>query len=112
MVGIGFIALLGICTQNGILLITVFKENLRKEMSLAESLRLGVASRMRLVVMTVFMATISLFPVPLNTASSSEMQKPPAIVIIGGLMTATVLISPLIFVFFYREMHQDGPVPK
>ena len=98
--------------QNGILLITVFKENLLKEMSLAESLRMGVASQLCLVVMTVFMATISLFPVPLNTASGSETQKLMVIVIIGGLMTATVLISPLICVFFYREMHQDGPVLK
>ena len=98
--------------QNGILLITVFKENLRKEISLAESLRLGVASRMRPVVMTAFMAMIGLFPAALNTASSSETQRLPAIVIIGGLMTATVLIFPLIFVFFYREMHQDGPVPE
>ena len=111
-VGIGFIALLGMCMQKGIVLITVFKDNLRKKMSLAESLRLGVASRVRPVVMTAFMAMIGLFTAALNTASSSEMQKPRAIVIIGGLVTATVLISPLIFVFFYREMHEDDLAPK
>ena len=98
--------------QNGIVLITVSKEDMRDQMSLAESLLLGVASQLCLMVMTVFMATISLFPVPLNTASGSETQKPLTIVIIGELVTATVLISPLIFAFFCREMHQDGPVPK
>ena len=110
--GIRFIALLGMCMQKGTVLIAVFKKNLRKKISLAESLRLGVASRVHSMVMTALMAMIGLFPVALNTASNSETQKPRAIVIIDGLMTATVLISSFIFVFFFREMHQDGPVPK
>jgi cobalt-zinc-cadmium resistance protein CzcA len=113
--GIGFIALLGICIQNGIVLITVFKENLRKKMSLADSLRLGVASRVRPVVMTALMAMIGLFPAALSTGIGSETQKPLAIVVIGGLVSATVLtllIFPLIFAFFYREMNQNGPAPK
>ena len=113
--GIGFIALLGICIQNGIVLITVFKQNLRKRMSLADSLKDGVASRVRPVVMTALMAMIGLFPAALSTGIGSETQKPLAIVVIGGLVTATVLtllIFPLIFAFFYREMHQDGPSPK
>ena len=64
--GIGFIALLGMCMQKGIVPITVFKDNLRKKISLAESLRLGVASRVRPVVMTAFMAMIGLFPAALD----------------------------------------------
>ncbi len=113
--GIVFIALLGICIQNGIVLITVFKENLRKKLSLAESLRLGVASPVRPVVMTALMAMIVLFPAAISNGIGSETQKPLAIVVIGGLVTATVLtllIFPLIFAFFYREMHHDGPAPK
>ena len=97
------------------MLITVFKQNLRKRMSLADSLRDGVASRVRPVVMTALMAMIGLFPAALSTGIGSETQKPLAIVVIGGLVTATVLtllIFPLIFAFFYREMHQDGPTPK
>ena len=113
--GIGFIALLGICIQNGIVLITVFKQNLRKRMSLSDSLKDGVASRVRPVVMTALMAMIGLLSAALSTGIGSETQKPLAIVVIGGLVTATVLtllIFPLIFAFFYREMHQDGPSPK
>jgi len=74
-----------------------------------------VASRVRPVVMTALMAMIGLFPAALGTGIGSETQKPLAIVVIGGLVTATVLtllIFPLIFAFFYREMHQDGPAHK
>ena len=84
-------------------------------MSLTESLRLGVASRVRPVVMTALMAMIGLFPAALSTGIGSETHKPLAIVVIGGLVTATVLtllIFPLIFAFFYREMNQNGPAPK
>ncbi|MBC6989129.1 efflux RND transporter permease subunit [Hymenobacter sp. BT491] len=110
--GIGFIALFGICIQNGVILITVFKQNLRKKLSLAESLRAGVASRVRPVVMTAMMAMIGLFPAALSTGIGSETQKPLAIVVIGGLVSATVLtllIFPLVFDWAYREMHQDAP---
>jgi len=113
--GIGFIALFGICIQNGVILITVFKQNLRRKLPLNEALRQGVASRVRPVVMTALMAMIGLFPAALSTGIGSETQKPLAIVVIGGLVSATVLtllIFPLIFAFFYREMHQDGPAPK
>ncbi|GAA4349416.1 CusA/CzcA family heavy metal efflux RND transporter [Hymenobacter saemangeumensis] len=113
--GIGFIALFGICIQNGIVLITVFKQNLRRRLSLEQSLREGVASRVRPVVMTALMAMIGLFPAAISTGIGSETQKPLAIVVIGGLISATVLtllIFPLIFGFFYRELRQDGPAPE
>ena len=113
--GIGFIALLGICIQNGIVLITVFKQSLRKKMSLPRSLREGLASHVRPAVMTALMTMIGLFLAALSTDIGSETQKPLAIVAISGLVMATVLtllIFPLILAFFYREMHQDGPTPK
>ena len=106
--GIGFIVLLWICLQNGIVLITVFKGNLWKKMSLAESLRLGVASRVRPVVMTALMATIGLMPAAISTGIGSETSKPLAIVVIGGLITGTMLtlfIFPLVFERFYRSEH-------
>ena len=62
--------------------------------------------------MTALMALIGLMPAALSTGIGSETQKPLAIVVIGGLVSATVLtllIFPLIFAFFYREMHQDTP---
>ncbi|MGA0556574.1 efflux RND transporter permease subunit [Larkinella sp. VNQ87] len=103
--GIGFIALFGICIQNGVILISVFKKNLHNQLSLNESIRLGVISRVRPVVMTALMAAIGLIPAAVSTGIGSETSKPLAIVVIGGLITATFLtlfIFPLVFYVFYR----------
>jgi cobalt-zinc-cadmium resistance protein CzcA len=106
--GIGFIALFGICIQNGVILISVFKQNMLHKMSLDRSLSEGVASRVRPVVMTALMAIIGLLPAALSTGIGSETSKPLAIVVIGGLLTGTVLtlfIFPLIFERTYRAEH-------
>jgi heavy metal efflux system protein len=111
--GIGFIALFGICIQNGVILISVFKENLKAKMSLPEALRAGVASRVRPVVMTALMAMIGLLPAAISTGIGSETQKPLAIVVIGGLLTATILtllIFPLLFRWAYRHLEVEHQV--
>ncbi|GAB3899398.1 CusA/CzcA family heavy metal efflux RND transporter [Larkinella knui] len=103
--GIGFIALFGICIQNGVILISVFKKNLHNRLSLNDSIRQGVISRVRPVVMTAMMAAIGLIPAAISTGIGSETSKPLAIVVIGGLITATFLtlfIFPLVFYVFYR----------
>jgi cobalt-zinc-cadmium resistance protein CzcA len=104
--GVGFIALFGICIQNGVILISVFNKNLSTRMSLDAAIREGVKSRIRPVVMTALMAAIGLLPAAVSTGIGSETQKPLAIVVIGGLITATVLtllIFPIIYRFFYRH---------
>ncbi|GAB4044561.1 efflux RND transporter permease subunit [Spirosoma jeollabukense] len=104
--GVGFIALLGICVQNGVILISVFNKNLSNRMLLDEAVREGVQSRTRPVVMTALMAAIGLLPAAISTGIGSETQKPLAIVVIGGLVTATILtllIFPIIYRFFYRH---------
>lgn len=104
--GVGFIALFGICVQNGVILISVFNKNLASRMSLDSAIREGVKSRIRPVVMTAMMAAIGLLPAAVSTGIGSETQKPLAIVVIGGLITATVLtllIFPIIYRFFYRH---------
>ena len=106
--GIGFIALFGICIQNGVILISVFKQNLVRKMSLDSSIDEGVISRVRPVVMTALMATIGLMPAAISTGIGSETSKPLAIVVIGGLITGTILtlfIFPLVFERFYRAEH-------
>jgi len=114
--GIGFIALFGICIQNGVILISVFKKNLQRikkheftHQSLEMAIKEGVASRVRPVVMTALMAAIGLLPAALSTGIGSETSKPLAIVVIGGLITATVLtllVFPLFFYTGYRKMGQ------
>jgi len=103
--GVGFIALFGICVQNGVILISVFSKNLKEKMSLNDSIREGVVSRIRPVVMTATMAAIGLLPAATSSGIGSETQKPLAIVVIGGLITATVftlLVFPIVYEFFNR----------
>jgi cobalt-zinc-cadmium resistance protein CzcA len=89
--GIGFIALFGVCIQNGVILISVFKKNLEEHMPLDTAILEGVISRVRPVVMTALMAAIGLMPAAISTGIGSETQKPLAVVVIGGLVTSTIL---------------------
>lgn len=110
--GIGFIALFGICIQNGVIIVSVFKLNLAKRMHLDEALKSGVISRVRPVVMTALMAIFGLLPAAISTGIGSETQKPLAIVIVGGLLSATLLtliIFPIIIHRVYREKHTELP---
>ena len=98
--GIGFIALFGLCIQNGVILISVFKRNVDQGYSLKDALFSGVQERTRPVVMTAMMAAIGLLPAALSEGIGSETQKPLAIVVIGGILSSTVLtllVFPLIF---------------
>jgi len=107
--GIGFIALFGICIQNGVILISVFRKNLEAKMPLHDAILQGVVSRIRPVVMTALMAAIGLLPAAISTGIGSESQKPLATVVIGGLITSTVLtllILPIIYTMFYNLIHR------
>ncbi len=109
--GIGFIALFGICIQNGVILISVFKQNLHRKIPLVQSVIQGVQSRVRPVIMTALMAAIGLMPAAVSKGIGSETQKPLAIVVIGGLIsstTLTLLIFPLIVEIFYRRSHRKN----
>ncbi|MBX2905652.1 MAG: efflux RND transporter permease subunit [Taibaiella sp.] len=108
--GVGFIALFGICVQNGVILISEFSKGLKQRLSLEEAIAAAVKVRTRPVVMTALMAMLGLFPAALSSGIGSESQKPLAVVIIGGLVTATVLtllIFPLIYWVFNRTRHEQ-----
>ena len=107
--GIGFIALFGVCIQNGVILISVFRKNLEAKMPLHAALTEGVRSRVRPVIMTALMGAIGLLPAALSTGIGSETQKPLAIVVIGGLVTSTILtllILPIIYSQVYHIIHK------
>lgn len=108
--GVGFIALLGICIQNGVILVSEFHNNLKQNLGIAESIRQGVKSRTRPVIMTALMASIGLLPAAISTGIGSESQKPLAVVIIGGLITATVLtllVFPVVFYMFNKNKNME-----
>ena len=107
--GIGFIALFGVCIQNGVILISVFRKNLEAKMTLHQAILHGVVSRVRPVVMTALMAAIGLLPAAISTGIGSETQKPLAIVVIGGLVTSTILtllILPILYSLVHSFMHK------
>lgn len=107
--GIGFIALFGVCIQNGVILISVFRKNLDAKMTIHMAVEHGVHSRIRAVVMTALMAAIGLLPAAVSTGIGSETQKPLAIVVIGGLITSTILtllILPVIYTVMYNLTHK------
>lgn len=104
--GVGFIALFGICVQNGVILISVFQKNKSAGMNIVDSIFDGVKARIRPVVMTALMASIGLLPAAMSTGIGSESQKPLAIVIIGGLISATILTLltfPTIYYLFNKK---------
>jgi heavy metal efflux system protein len=115
--GIGFIALFGICIQNGVILISVFKKNLQRikkhefsHHSLEKAITEGVRSRVRPVIMTALMAATGLLPAAVSHGIGSETSKPLAIVVIGGLITATILtllVFPLFFFGLYKKVGQQ-----
>ncbi len=105
--GVGFIALFGICIQNGVILLSQFYKNLRDKFSLAEAIQKAVHTRTRPVVMTALMAAIGLLPAAISTGIGSESQKPLAIVIIGGLVTATIFTLLVFPIFFYWTARKE-----
>ncbi len=103
--GIGFIILFGVNTINSIILIAVMKENMRK-MGLPEAISQGVYSRIRPIVMIALMGSMGLLPAALSTGMGSEIQKPLAIMIVGGLLICMILsltVLPQIFYLAYRK---------
>ncbi|MGC4232039.1 MAG: CusA/CzcA family heavy metal efflux RND transporter [Niabella sp.] len=103
--GVGFIALFGICVQNGVILISEFHKQAKTHSDLNQAIINAVKVRTRPVVMTALMAAIGLLPAAISTGIGSESQKPLAIVIIGGLVTAaifTLLVFPIIY---HKALH-------
>ncbi len=103
--GIGLIILFGVNTINGIILIAVMKEYLKKK-PLLEAIDLGVKSRIRSIVMIALMGSMGLLPAALSSGMGSEIQKPLAIMIVGGLLICLILsfaVLPVVFYYAYRK---------
>jgi cobalt-zinc-cadmium resistance protein CzcA len=103
---VGFIALFGVAVQNGVLMVERIRELRKLGRPVHEAISEGAASRMRAVVMTAMMAALGLLPAALSHAVGAETSRPFAVVIVGGLLTATLLtlfVLPLLYSFFERE---------
>lgn len=102
--GVGFIALFGVAVLNGIVLITEFNRlKMENKYSLSEVVLKGTAIRLRPVLMTATVASLGFLPMAISTAAGAEVQKPLATVVIGGLVTSTILtliVLPVLYIIF------------
>jgi cobalt-zinc-cadmium resistance protein CzcA len=106
---IGFIALSGQAVLNGVVMLSVFQQLRNRGMSVLEAARLGSLQRLRTVLMTALLAALGLLPMALSTDIGSETQRPLAIVVIGGLVTATLLTLLLLPVLYVAWFEKETP---
>ena len=99
---VGFIALLGIAVLNGVVLVSYFNQLQSEGMRLAEVVVQGAKRRLRPVMMTAAITAFGLIPLLFATGPGSEIQRPLAIVVIGGLITATALTLMLLPILYLR----------
>ena len=99
---VGFIALLGIAVLNGVVLVSHFNQLHGEGLPLAEVVVQGARRRLRPVLMTALITAFGLIPLLFSTGPGSEIQRPLAIVVIGGLITATALTLMLLPILYLR----------
>lgn len=104
---VGFIALFGIAVQNGVILLSQINQLRREGSGLHDAVMRGSISRLRPVIMTALMAMLGLLPAALSTQVGAETVKPFAVVIIGGLVSATLLTLTLL-PLLYRHFEERG----
>lgn len=101
---VGFIALFGIAVQNGVIMVTYIKQ-LRDQRSLEEAIIEGAVTRLRPVMITALVASLGLFPLIFATGTGAEVQRPMATVVVGGLVTSTILtliVLPCIYLVWHK----------
>ncbi len=112
---VGFIALFGVAVLNGVVMVSYFNELRRAGMSVADAVLQGFVLRLRPVLITASVAALGLIPMLFATGPGSEIQKPLAAVVIGGLISSTLLtlfILPTLYkVFERRSLPAPHPLP-
>jgi len=110
---VGFIALSGIAVLNGLVMITYINQLREKGMDLVDAIKEGALTRLRPVLMTALVASLGFVPMALATGTGAEVQKPIATVVIGGLITATLLtliVLPALYELFSKKKKKAEPV--
>jgi cobalt-zinc-cadmium resistance protein CzcA len=108
---IGFIALFGVAVLNGIVMVSHINNLRHKGLEIDEAVRRGAADRLRPVLITATVASLGFIPMALATSRGAEVQRPLATVVIGGLMTATLLtlyVLPLLYPMFSRHLRLEN----
>jgi len=112
--GVGFIALFGVAVLNGLVMVS-YINNLRQEgRPLTEAITLGAMTRLRPVLMTALVASLGFIPMAISTGSGAEVQRPLATVVIGGLVSSTILtlvVLPVLYEIFELRVTREEQVP-
>jgi cobalt-zinc-cadmium resistance protein CzcA len=110
---VGFIALSGVAVLNGLVMVSSIQELMKQGMTRAEAAKEGALTRFRPVAMTALVASLGFVPMALGHGAGAEVQKPLATVVIGGLISATLLtlfVLPTLFARFgSRQLRADTP---
>ena len=109
--GVGFIALSGVAILNGLVMLTFIHALRRNGMPLHEALAEGAALRLRPVLMTALVASLGFLPMALNTGLGAEVQRPLATVVIGGILSST-LLTLFVLPLLYRLAHGGHGEPR
>ncbi|MDB4976838.1 MAG: Cobalt-zinc-cadmium resistance protein CzcA [Myxococcaceae bacterium] len=114
--GVGFIALFGVAVLNGLVLVSFARHLEEQGRDHIEAIREAAELRLRPVLMTALVASLGFVPMALSTAPGSEVQRPLATVVIGGLVSATLLtmfVLPVVYAWFGKAVppkdHSDNP---
>ena len=108
---VGFIALLGVAVLNGLVLISYFNQSTEPDLLLR--IKEGVSARFRPVLVTAFVASLGFMPMAISTSAGAGVQKPLATVVIGGLVSATLLtlfVLPIIYLISMKRVKKDENV--
>ena len=113
--GVGFIALSGVAVLNGLVMVA-FIRTLREEgRSLDRAIEEGALTRLRPVLMTALVASLGFIPMAIATGTGAEVQRPLATVVIGGILSSTILtllVLPLLYQFAHRRDEDEVQEPK
>ncbi|MGD8785747.1 MAG: CusA/CzcA family heavy metal efflux RND transporter, partial [Thioalkalispiraceae bacterium] len=103
---VGFIALSGVAVLNGVVMLSFIRDLRTKGMQLTEAIFEGALTRLRPVLMTALVASLGFVPMALNVGTGAEVQRPLATVVIGGIISSTILtllVLPVIYRLAYKE---------
>ncbi len=112
--GVGFIALSGVAVLNGLVMISFIRKLREDGMPLDDAIRTGAAIRLRPVLMTALVASVGFLPMALAMGTGAEVQRPLATVVIGGILSSTLLtllVLPVLYRLFHRNDSSNGAVP-
>jgi cobalt-zinc-cadmium resistance protein CzcA len=107
--GVGFIALFGVAVLNGVVMLSFISDLRERGHALDEAIREGALTRLRPVLMTALVASLGFVPMAVNVGAGSEVQRPLATVVIGGIISSTILtliVLPALYRLVHRRAHE------